>query len=163
MVSSVRSLGSSRAYPSATKTFKAALRSCGNLGRDRQRNRRFFSGILRGVSGAREGSKILSFLFRLRLWCSSLLHPRSSGKVNSAMLTSCACSEVLHSPSPMRQDFSCGIRDSKLCLHTFSAKLAPNAHKCCGNHQCVEKETPRPSQFIADSSPFGNKAGMRDI
>jgi hypothetical protein len=26
----------------------------------------------------------------------------------------------------------------------------------------VEKETPRPSKFIADSSPFGNKAGMRE-
>jgi hypothetical protein len=26
----------------------------------------------------------------------------------------------------------------------------------------VEKETPRPSRFIADSSPIGNKTGMRE-
>ena len=53
-------------------------------GRDRQRNRGFFSGMVRGVSRAREGSKILTFLFRTRLVCSSLLHLRSSWKVNSA-------------------------------------------------------------------------------
>jgi hypothetical protein len=46
--------------------------------RDRQRNRQFFSGMLRGVSKACEGSKILIFLFRHRLVCSSLLHLRSS-------------------------------------------------------------------------------------
>ena len=33
-----------------------------HLGRDRQRNRGFFSGMLRGVSNAREGLKILFFL-----------------------------------------------------------------------------------------------------
>ena len=49
----------------------------------RQRNRGFFGGIVRGVSNACEGSKILSFLFRPRLVCSSLLHLRSSWKVNS--------------------------------------------------------------------------------
>ena len=50
---------------------------------DRQRNRAFFSSMVRGVSNAREGSKILTFLFRPRLVCSSLLHLRSSWKVNS--------------------------------------------------------------------------------
>jgi hypothetical protein len=47
-------------------------------GRDRQRNRGFFSGMLRGVSNPREGSKNLFFLFRPRVVCSSLLHLRSS-------------------------------------------------------------------------------------
>jgi hypothetical protein len=42
--------------------------------RDRQRNRAFFSGMVRGVSDACEGSEILSFLFRPRLVCRSLLH-----------------------------------------------------------------------------------------
>jgi hypothetical protein len=51
---------------------------------DRQRNRGLFSGILRDVSHPREGSKILTLLFRSRLVCSSLLHLRCSGKVNSA-------------------------------------------------------------------------------
>jgi hypothetical protein len=46
--------------------------------RGRQRNRGFFSDLVRGVSNACEGSKILSFLFRFRLVCSSLLHLRSS-------------------------------------------------------------------------------------
>jgi hypothetical protein len=38
---------------------------------DRQRNREFFSDLVRGVASAREGSKILTFLFRSRLVCSS--------------------------------------------------------------------------------------------
>jgi hypothetical protein len=37
---------------------------------DRQRNRKFFSGMLRGVSNAREGSKILSFSFGPD-WCAA--------------------------------------------------------------------------------------------
>jgi hypothetical protein len=55
------------------------------LGRDRQRNRGFFSGMLRGESNAWEGSKILTFLFRPRRVCSSLLHLRSAWKVSSAI------------------------------------------------------------------------------
>jgi hypothetical protein len=55
-----------------------------HLGRDRQRNRGFFSGMLRGVSNAREDSKILTFLFRSRLGCNLLLHLRSSWKGCSA-------------------------------------------------------------------------------
>ena len=39
------------------------MRSCGYLGRDRQRNRGYFCGIVRGVSNRPEGSKILTFLF----------------------------------------------------------------------------------------------------
>jgi hypothetical protein len=50
----------------------------------RQRNREFFSDLVRGVSNACEGSKILSFLYRPRLVCNSLLHLRSSWKVNCA-------------------------------------------------------------------------------
>ena len=80
------------------------MRSCGYLVRDRQRNWRFFSGMVRGVSNPREGSKILTFLFRPRLVCSSLLHLRSSWKEDSAnYFASTVFSEVLHSPSPMWQ------------------------------------------------------------
>ena len=52
----------------------------------------------------------------------------------------------------------CGIGDLKLCVHIFSAKLAPNSQKCCGNQQMARKGTPRSSKFIADSSLAGNKA-----
>jgi hypothetical protein len=44
---------------------------------------------------------------------------------------------------------------------TFCAKLAPNSQKGAENDKHVEKETPRASRFIADSSPAANKAGMR--
>jgi hypothetical protein len=44
---------------------------------------------------------------------------------------------------------------------TFCAKLAPNSQKGAENNKHVEKETPRASKFIADSSPAANKAGMR--
>ncbi len=54
------------------------MRSYGNLERDRRMNRGFFGVMLRGVSNPREGSKILTFLFRPRLVCSSFLHLRSS-------------------------------------------------------------------------------------
>jgi hypothetical protein len=49
----------------------------------RQRNLGLFSDLVRGVWNPREGSKILSFLFRSRLVCSSLLCLRSSWKENS--------------------------------------------------------------------------------
>jgi hypothetical protein len=41
--------------------------------RDRQRNRGFFSGMVRDVSMPREGSKILKFLIRTRLVYSSCI------------------------------------------------------------------------------------------
>jgi hypothetical protein len=43
-----------------------------------QRNRGLFSGMLRGVSDPREGSKVLTFLFRSRRVYNSLLHLLSS-------------------------------------------------------------------------------------
>jgi hypothetical protein len=46
--------------------------------------RRFFGGMVRGMSDPREGPEILPFLFRPRLMCSSLLHLLSSWKVRSA-------------------------------------------------------------------------------
>jgi hypothetical protein len=45
------------------------LSNYGELGRDRQRNRVFFSGMLRGVPNPREGSKILPFLLQPRVVC----------------------------------------------------------------------------------------------
>ena len=60
----------------------------------RQRNQGFFSGMLRGVSNPREGSKILFFLFRPPLDCGSLLYLRSSWKVNCANFRFTAFSEV---------------------------------------------------------------------
>ena len=56
------------------------------MAQGRQRNQGFFIGMVRGVSNACEGSKILTFLYRPRLVCSSLLHLLSSWKVNSAKL-----------------------------------------------------------------------------
>ena len=50
----------------------------------RQRNLGLFSDLVRGVSNPREGSKILTFLVRSSLVCSSPLHLRSSWKANSA-------------------------------------------------------------------------------
>jgi hypothetical protein len=47
----------------------------------------FFSGMLRGVSNPREGSKILTFLYRPRLEC-------SSWKVNSMNFARTEFSEV---------------------------------------------------------------------
>jgi hypothetical protein len=44
----------------------------------------FCSGILRGMANPHEGSIILTFLFRPRLVCSSLLHLPSSWKTRSA-------------------------------------------------------------------------------
>jgi hypothetical protein len=41
------------------------------VGWGRQRNRAFFSGMLRGVSNACKGSKILTFLYRSRLVCTA--------------------------------------------------------------------------------------------
>jgi hypothetical protein len=52
----------------------------GYQGRGRQRNRQFFSGLVRGVSNPREGLKILFFLSQSRLVCSSLPHLRTSWK-----------------------------------------------------------------------------------
>ena len=43
-----------------------------------------FSGMLRGVSNPREGSKIITFLYRPRLVCSSFLNLLCSWKDNSA-------------------------------------------------------------------------------
>jgi hypothetical protein len=53
----------------------------GGIGRGR---RGFFSGMVRGVSHPHEGSKILTFLFRSPLVCSSLLYLRSAWKILSA-------------------------------------------------------------------------------
>jgi hypothetical protein len=54
------------------------------VARGRERIREPLGCAVRGVSNAREGSEILSFLFRPRLAGSLLLHLRSSWKVNSA-------------------------------------------------------------------------------
>ena len=64
------------------------------MAEDQQRNRGFLSGMVRGVSHSCQGSKILTFLFRSRLVCSSLLHLRSSWKVNSANFRYTEFSEV---------------------------------------------------------------------
>jgi hypothetical protein len=57
---SLEALGSSRVCPSATTTFKAALRSYGDLGRDRQRNegllQRHEQGCVEPSGGARRSS-----------------------------------------------------------------------------------------------------------
>jgi hypothetical protein len=60
----------------------------------RQRNRGFFSDLVRGESNACEASKNLSFLFRSRVVRSSLLHLRCSGKVNSSNFACMEFSDV---------------------------------------------------------------------
>ena len=50
--------------------------------------------MVRGVLNAYGGSKILFFLFRPRMVCSSLLHLRSSWKVNCANFRYTEFSEV---------------------------------------------------------------------
>ncbi len=55
------------------KDVYGGFEELGNLGRERQRSRGFFSGMVRGVSDPREGSKILTFLFRPQLVCISYI------------------------------------------------------------------------------------------
>ena len=54
--------------------------------------------MVRGVSDLYEGSKILTFLFRPRLVCSSLLDLRSSWEVHAAKFGEQKFSEVPQSP-----------------------------------------------------------------
>ena len=61
-------------------------------GRDPQRNRAFFSGMVRGASNLREGSKILFFLFRSRVVRSSYI---SEARGRGVLRTTSPCS-----PSP---------------------------------------------------------------
>src|SRR5829696_1530058 len=44
--------------------------------------------------------------------------------------------------------------------HSLRSSL-PTRINAAKNNRYIEKETPRPSRFIADSSPAGNKADMR--
>jgi hypothetical protein len=74
--------------------------------RDRYRNGGLFSGMVRGVSHPCEGSKMLSFLFRPRVVCSSLLYLRSSWKVNCANFRCTAFSEVHTIPIGSLSPFS---------------------------------------------------------
>jgi hypothetical protein len=53
--------------------FRAALEALERVAEGRQRNRGFFSGMVRGVSNTREGPKILTFLFRSRVVRSSYI------------------------------------------------------------------------------------------
>ena len=78
-----RTSGPSRACSSATTTCKAALRSYGTSGAGSAEESWFSRDRIRGVSHPHEVSKMLTFPFRPRLVCSSLLHLRSSQKVNS--------------------------------------------------------------------------------
>ena len=125
------------------------MRSHRNLERDRQRNRGFSSGMVRAVWDPREGSKIQTFLFSARMVCSSLLHLRS---VILDYFVMCASSEVLHRPGPMRQGFLFDIGDSKLYVHTFSAKLAPNSQNTAGTNKNIEKGAPSATseQVVSD-------------
>jgi hypothetical protein len=70
------------------------------VARGRERNRAFFSGLVRGVSNLREGSKSLTFLFGPRLVCTARSYIseallRSFWKVDSAnYFALCAFSDV---------------------------------------------------------------------
>ena len=54
--------------------------------------------MFRGVSNPRKGSKILTFLYRPRLVCSSLLDLRSSWEVHAAKFGEQKFSKVPQSP-----------------------------------------------------------------
>ena len=64
--------GPSTACVSYKGILKAALSSYGNLGRDQQRIRGFFSGMVRVVSNPREGSKSLTHSTFGPDWCAEL-------------------------------------------------------------------------------------------
>jgi hypothetical protein len=84
-----------------------------------------FSGLVRGMSDPREGSKILTFLFRSRLVCSLLLHLQSLGKGRTANFTLTEFSEVPSQELHLSGHF----------LATFSAngyKVGPFVINCCG-------------------------------
>jgi hypothetical protein len=51
---------------------------------------------------------------------------------------------------------------SPLTRVPFLCEVHPNSKNAAKNNEYVEKETPRPSKFIADSSPLANKAGMTE-
>jgi hypothetical protein len=73
-----------------------------------------------GVSNACGGSKILTFLFRSRLVCYSLLHLRGSWKVNCANYF--AMTEFYE------------VRELPLCSEALTAlghKLVPQTSICC--------------------------------
>ena len=125
----VRSLGASTVRSSATRAFKAALSSYGNVGRDRQRNRAFLSGMLRGVSSPSEGSKILSFVFRPRLVYSSLLHLRTSWKENSAnfAFTVLRSSFTSRAALPWCSDVLCAL------AHIHSTQTRVGCVRCVAN------------------------------
>jgi hypothetical protein len=93
-------LGRRESAPRLQRRLRRLWRLGSIVTRGRQRNRGFFSDLVRGVSSPREGSKILSFLFRPLLACSSLLHLRCSGKVNCANFRFTAFSEVQGSSGP---------------------------------------------------------------
>jgi hypothetical protein len=95
-------LGCRESVPRLQRRLRRLWRLGSIVTRGRQRNRGFFSSMLRGVSNACEGSKILSFPYRPRLVCSSLLHLRSSGKVNSPKFTLHAVSALLARPFASR-------------------------------------------------------------
>jgi hypothetical protein len=92
-----------------------------HLGRDRQRNRGLLIGMVRGMSDPREGSKILSFLFRSPLVCSLLLHLRSSCKVNCANFAA----RVQYAHLTARIGHSCGAPSSS-CPPLTSATQESN-------------------------------------
>src|SRR5215208_4236118 len=71
-------LGRRESAPRLQRRLRRLWRLGSIVTRGRQRNLGFFSDLVRGVSSPREGSNILTFLYRPRLVCSSLLHLGSS-------------------------------------------------------------------------------------
>ena len=51
---------------------------------------------------------------------------------------------------------------SPLTRVPFLCEVHPNSKNAAKNYNYVEKETPRPSSFIANSLPLANKAGMTE-
>src|SRR5215204_6037476 len=121
--------------------------------------------MLSGVSHPCEGSKILTFLFRPRLVCSSLIHLRSSWKVNSARTTSpCAPSPKFRIGPVLCGRVSYGVSEIGCTAYIYSVRSwLPTLKNAAKNKKYLGKKMPRPSKFIADSSPLGNKTRGKHV
>jgi hypothetical protein len=86
----------------------------------RQRNRGYFSSMIRRVSNPREGLKNQTFLFRSRLVCNSLPHLRRSWNVNCANFRFTEFSELRHAlQCPSNTKYTPYRYCAEFCTHSY--------------------------------------------
>ena len=93
-----------------------------------------FSGMVRGVSNACEGSKIITFLFQPQLVRSSLLHLLRLWKVNSANFALTAFSKV---------------RNKVVKILQLSDAPAPYTRVCCVHHMLRGRYVKARDRYLA--------------